>query len=122
MRGEAALARACGADGCSMPTYRVRFSTTSQATTMVKSAHRGPPAGANRWTAGRSPSISVRMSFSPMATGSTRMRSSCPVWDKNIGWDGFTYMKGFTKVADFTVDQHLSEPNPRQAFIYAIDR
>ncbi|WP_207762045.1 ABC transporter substrate-binding protein [Arboricoccus pini] len=35
-----------------------------------------------------------------------------PVWEKGIGWHGFTYMQGFTKVDDFTVELHLSEPNP----------
>ncbi|MFT4002242.1 MAG: ABC transporter substrate-binding protein [Rhizobium sp.] len=35
-----------------------------------------------------------------------------PAWEKGIGWHGFTYMKGFTKVDDYTVDLHLSEPNP----------
>jgi peptide/nickel transport system substrate-binding protein len=35
-----------------------------------------------------------------------------PAWEKGIGWHGFTYMKGFTKVDDFTVELHLSEPNP----------
>jgi peptide/nickel transport system substrate-binding protein len=35
-----------------------------------------------------------------------------PAWEKGIGWHGFTYMTGFTKVDDFTVELHLSEPNP----------
>ena len=35
-----------------------------------------------------------------------------PVWQKGIGWHGFTYMQGFTKVDDDTVELHLSEPNP----------
>jgi peptide/nickel transport system substrate-binding protein len=34
------------------------------------------------------------------------------VWAKSIGWHGFTYMTGITKVDDFTVELHLSEPNP----------
>lgn len=35
-----------------------------------------------------------------------------PAWQKGIGWHGFTYMTGFTKVDDYTVALHLSEPNP----------
>ncbi|HWJ75196.1 MAG TPA: ABC transporter substrate-binding protein [Kaistia sp.] len=35
-----------------------------------------------------------------------------PAWEKGIGWHGFTYMTGVTKVDDFTVELHLSEPNP----------
>ncbi|PKH26392.1 ABC transporter substrate-binding protein [Enterobacterales bacterium CwR94] len=35
-----------------------------------------------------------------------------PVWQKGIGWHGFTYMTGITKVDDYTVQLHLSEPNP----------
>ncbi len=35
-----------------------------------------------------------------------------PVWEKGIGWHGFTYMKGFKKIDDFTVELDLSEPNP----------
>ncbi|MDM9624711.1 ABC transporter substrate-binding protein [Rhizobium sp. S152] len=35
-----------------------------------------------------------------------------PAWEKGIGWHGFTYMKGFTKVDDSTVELHLSDPNP----------
>jgi peptide/nickel transport system substrate-binding protein len=35
-----------------------------------------------------------------------------PAWEKGIGWHGFTYMTGFTKGDDFTVELHLSEPNP----------
>jgi peptide/nickel transport system substrate-binding protein len=35
-----------------------------------------------------------------------------PVWQKGIGWHGFTYMAGFTKIDDDTVALHLSEPNP----------
>ncbi|WP_197975580.1 ABC transporter substrate-binding protein [Rhizobium sp. CFBP 8762] len=35
-----------------------------------------------------------------------------PAWEGGIGWHGFTYMKGFTKVDDYTVKLHLSEPNP----------
>ncbi|WP_455915221.1 ABC transporter substrate-binding protein [Pantoea agglomerans] len=33
-------------------------------------------------------------------------------WTKGIGWHGFTYMTGLTKVDDYTVELHLSEPNP----------
>lgn len=35
-----------------------------------------------------------------------------PAWQKGIGWHGFTYMTGFTRIDDYTVALHLSEPNP----------
>ncbi|MGO1544424.1 MAG: ABC transporter substrate-binding protein [Gulosibacter sp.] len=40
-----------------------------------------------------------------------------PAWAATIGWHNFTYMTEFTKVDDFTVELHLSEPNPE---IYSI--
>ncbi len=33
-------------------------------------------------------------------------------WQKGIGWHGFTYMSGFTRIDDYTVALHLTEPNP----------